>query len=224
MLIKQSSIETRTALTVLAHPDDAELACFGLLAKLRKNGWRVVICIVTRGENGADPTQWDRLNEARVAAALIDAEIVVGDFIDGFVPRTRELISWTEAMLVDHRPDLIVSHHVGESRTAHQDHVAVEAAVQIAVRRTDWLPTLLLAEDTDHDPAFRPNWFVDITDEFETKLAAIEMHSSQSQKYYMRSDYQKLRSNRWALNFTAQSHEVALSKYYEAYFLVQQVN
>lgn len=208
-------------MTIFAHPDDAEISCFGLLSKLRKQGWRVIMIVVTRGENGADPAEWDRRNEAIAAARLIDAELVFGDFPDGFVTRTRELVGWIEELLVTHHPDVIITHHTGESRTAHQDHVAVEAAVQTAVRRADWTPTLLLAEGIDQDPGFHPNWFVDITEEFEQKLASIGMHVSQCGKYYMQPDYQMLRARKWALNFPSRSGNRGTAAYWEAYSLAQ---
>ena len=63
----------RTALAVFAHPDDAEISCFGLLSKLRRDGWRIAMMVVTRGENGADVASWDRMNEARKAAESIGA-------------------------------------------------------------------------------------------------------------------------------------------------------
>ncbi|WP_299842396.1 PIG-L deacetylase family protein [uncultured Paracoccus sp.] len=224
MLFQTTHQSPRTALTIFAHPDDAEISSFGFLSKLRKQGWRVVVLIVTRGENGADPSEWDRRLEAEAAAGLIGAELVFGDFPDGFVARNSELISWLERVLDRERPEVIVTHHVGESRTAHQDHVAVEAAVQIAVRRADWTPTLLLAEGPDNDATFRPNWFVDITDEFETKLAAIGLHLSQGRKYYMQPDYHELRSRRWGLSVLAGRERPGIKAYWEAYFLAQQVN
>lgn len=224
MLFQTDRDATRTALTVFAHPDDAEISCFGFLAKLRKQGWRVVVLVVTRGENGADPTEWDRRLEARAAAELIGAELVFGDFPDGFVARNGELISWLEQVLEAEHPEVIVTHHVGESRIAHQDHVAVEAAVQIAVRRADWTPTLLLAEGPDHDPGFRPNWFVDISDEFATKLEAIGLHLSQSRKSYMQPDYHSLRSRRWGLSIAAGRAGGGISAHWEAYYLAQHVN
>lgn len=222
MLLHTELCSDRTALTVFAHPDDAEISCFGFLARLRKQGWRVVVLIVTRGENGANPAEWDRQTEARAAADLIGAELVFGDFPDGFVARNSELISWLEQVLDTWRPQVIVTHHVGESRIAHQDHVAVEAAVQTVVRRADWTPTLLLAEGPDHDPGFRPNWFVDISDEFETKLAAIGLHRSQGRKFYMQPDYHALRARRWGLSISA--GRAGTESYWEAYFLAQHVN
>lgn len=214
----------RTALTFFAHPDDAEISCFGLLSKLRREGWRIAMVVVTRGENGADVASWDRMNEARRAAESIGAELIFGDFSDGFVTVSGDLVNWIEGLMREWRPDIVLTHFTGDNRTSHQDHVAVEAAVQIAVRRAPWRPTLLLCEGIDHDMTFRPNWFVNITDDYETKAAAIAMHESQSHKYYMRREHVDIRSRRWDINFSRPSGAAEYQpRYWEAYFLVQHV-
>ncbi|MDP5307518.1 PIG-L deacetylase family protein [Paracoccus spongiarum] len=211
----------RIVMTVFAHPDDAELCCFGLLAKLRKSGWRVVLVIATLGENGADATAWSREAEARAAAEGLGAEIVFGQFRDGYVPRSAELVGWVEALLEAYRPQMIISHFSGDSRTTHQDHAAVEAAAQIAARRAWWRPTLLLAEGLDNDVSFRPNWFVDITDEFASKMIAIGLHASQGGKYYMAPDYLEVRARKWSLNFRIPPGQPLSKCYWEAFQLVQ---
>ena len=220
---RSASDAQRTALAVFAHPDDAEISCFGLLSKLRRDGWRIAMVVVTRGENGADVASWDRMNEARKAAESIGAELVFGDFSDGFVQVSGDLVQWIEGLLQTWRPDVVLTHFTGESRTAHQDHVAVEAATQIAVRRATWRPMLLLAEGIDHDLTFRPNWFVDITQDYDTKLRAIEAHESQSRKYYMKRDHVDVRARRWDINFSRPSDAEYAPRYWEAYFLVQHV-
>lgn len=210
-----------TAMTVFAHPDDAELSCFGLLAKLRRAGWRVVLVIVTRGENGADQSCWNRTVEASASADGLGAEIVFGNFRDGYVPRSADLVGWIETLFDQHRPQMILTHFSGDSRTTHQDHSAVESAVQIAARRAWWRPTLLLSEGVDNDVSFRPNWFVDITEEYAGKLAAIALHESQGGRYYMNRDYLEIRSRKWSLNFRAAPDQASGKNYWEAFQLVQ---
>lgn len=213
----------RTALTIFAHPDDAEISCFGLLSRLRREGWRIAMVVVTRGENGADVTSWDRMNEARRAAESIGAELVFGDFSDGFVQVSRDLVHWMEGLMQEWRPDVVITHFNGESRTSHQDHIAVEAAAQVAVRRATWRPMLLLAEGIDHDVTFRPNWYVDITPDYDTKVHAIAMHESQARKYYMQREHVDVRARRWDINFPRPNGAEYQPRYWEAYFLVQHV-
>ena len=124
--------QEQTAMAVFAHPDDAELSCFGLLSKLRRQGRRIVLVVVTRGENGADCAAWNRVEEATMAARRIGAEVVFGDFRDGYVTSSAELVGWIEQLLSEYRPSMVISHFAGDTSTAHQDHVAVAAAVRIA--------------------------------------------------------------------------------------------
>lgn len=215
-----SSSNDQIAVTVFAHPDDAEISCFGLLAKLRKQGWRVVVVVVTKGENGTADNAIDRCEEARAAARQIGAEIVFGDFQDGNVSRSAELVDWVEKLLDQYRPKLIVTHFNGHAYTNHQDHVAVEAAVQVAARRAFWRPTLLLAEGIDNNLSFQPNWFVDISEEYQDKIDAIAQHRSQSEKYYMQQNHVEIRARKWALNFKPSPGHNGNS-YWEAFFLAQ---
>lgn len=211
-----------TVMTVFAHPDDAELSCFGLLSRLRDEGWKVVMAIATRGENGADIGEWDRVNEATEAAELIGANVVFGSFVDGYVSKTKELITWVEDLLLVHRPTLIVTHFTGEAKLAHQDHVAVEGAVHVAMRRADWLPDLVLAEGIENDPSFRPNWFVNIGAYFDCKQQAIAIHSSQAAKHYMEAEYTELRARRWDLHFPDRDVN-ASPRFWEAFMMVRQI-
>ncbi|MFO1139349.1 MAG: PIG-L deacetylase family protein [Paracoccus sp. (in: a-proteobacteria)] len=213
--------QEQTAMAVFAHPDDAELSCFGLLSKLRRQGRRIVLVVVTRGENGADCAAWNRVEEATMAARRIGAEVVFGDFRDGYVTSSAELVGWIEQLLSEYRPSMVISHFAGDTSTAHQDHVAVAAAVRIAARRARWHPTLLLAEGIDADLTFQPNWFVDITDEHATKMDAIRLHVSQRMKYYMQDDHLETRARRWSLNFPNPPDDLHRKSYWEAFLLIQ---
>lgn len=211
-------------MTVFAHPDDAELSCFGLLSKLRRQGWRVILVVATRGENGSDCADWNRENEAVAAARRIGAEIVFGDFPDGYVACSADLVNWIEQILDKYRPQMVITHFAGDTSTTHQDHVSVAAATRIAVRRARWHPTLLMAEGVDNDMTFQPNWFVDITDEHATKIDSIRLHVSQGAKYYMQQDYLETRARKWSLNFPTPSDDPQRRTYWEAFLLLQHVS
>lgn len=54
-----------------AHPDDTELGCSGTLAKLAREGKKVVVVDLTRGEMGSRGTPESRLEEAQRAAEIL---------------------------------------------------------------------------------------------------------------------------------------------------------
>ncbi len=82
--------QRRVALSLLAHPDDAEFLCVGTLIRLAEAGWEIHIASVTPGDCGTMvDTPWDisakRTEEARQAAELIGATFHCLDERDGFV-------------------------------------------------------------------------------------------------------------------------------------------
>ena len=56
--------ETVDVLAIGAHPDDVELACGGLLIKLARQGKRVAVLDLTRGEMGSRGDAGQREREA----------------------------------------------------------------------------------------------------------------------------------------------------------------
>lgn len=58
-------------LAIAAHPDDTELTCSGTLAKLAKQGKKVGVLDLSRGEMGTRGTPEERLQEAQNAAQIL---------------------------------------------------------------------------------------------------------------------------------------------------------
>jgi len=59
-------------LAIGAHPDDIEIGCGGTLLKLKQQGHKVYMLVMTRGESGGCPEK--RLQEQEAAAEYIGAE------------------------------------------------------------------------------------------------------------------------------------------------------
>src|SRR5690625_2580209 len=62
-------------LAFAAHPDDTELSCAGTLAKLVKQGLRVGVVDLTRGEMGTRGTPELRIKEAEAAAKILGLSV-----------------------------------------------------------------------------------------------------------------------------------------------------
>lgn len=189
------------ALVVVAHPDDIDFGMAGTAAALVAAGTEVVYAIATSGEAGP-PEDLDRAHlailredEQRAAAAAVGVTDV--RFLgqpDGHLVPDLDLRRTISAVIRTVRPDLLLQQSP-ERRydrifASHPDHLAVAQATIAAVypdsRNPHAHPSLLLEGLEPHvvpevwigglDPV---DLFVDITDAFDRKVAALSSHRSQ---------------------------------------------
>lgn len=185
------------ALTIGAHPDDAEFGAGGTLAKWLAAGCQVTILVMTDGSKGTwdaelDPAQLvvERQAEQRAAAqALGGAEVVMLDHVDGELESTmatrREIAWWIRSV----RPDVVLAHDPWRRYMFHPDHRAAGmAAVDGVVASRDHLfyPDQIGGGITQHRPDAlllwapdEPNHWETIDGHVDTKVAALLAHSSQ---------------------------------------------
>ena len=174
-------------LAIFAHPDDAELLCGGALIKSADRGERTGVLDLTRGEMGSSGTPELRAEEARAAAEIMglavrrNAGLPDGQLANDTPSRIR-----VATLLRELRPRTVVTHWV---RGRHPDHRVASALVRDAC----FLAGLrnFPAEGAPHRPlkvvhatAFRedadpPTLVVDITEQMDRKLAAIQAYDSQ---------------------------------------------
>ena len=195
------------ALVIVAHPDDAD---FGVAATVA--GWiragtvaRLVCC--TSGDAGADDARTDPLDlarrregEQRAAAAVVGYETV--DFLhrpDGALDNDLALREQLVRIVREFRPDAVLAmdptvviHERGFIQ--HTDHrmagMAAIDAVYPAARNAMAFPHLVTDEGLDPHTVTdvylfftdKPNAWVDVTDTFDVKLAALREHVSQLRK------------------------------------------
>ncbi|HKI45055.1 MAG TPA: PIG-L family deacetylase, partial [Balneolales bacterium] len=65
--MSQNEVDKLDVLAWSAHPDDTELCCSGTLAALVKQGLKVGVVDLTRGDMGTRGTPQQRLDEAQAA-------------------------------------------------------------------------------------------------------------------------------------------------------------
>ena len=112
------------ALSILAHPDDAEFLCAGVLILLQQKGWEIHIASMTPGDCGsrelpAEEIARVRVEEGRTAAARIGGYYHCLDLRDLLVcydpPATRrtvELIREVDpALVITHSPQDYMPDH-----------------------------------------------------------------------------------------------------------------
>ncbi|GAB3139794.1 PIG-L family deacetylase [Micromonospora sonneratiae] len=197
--------DVRRTLAVFAHPDDIDFGSAGTIANWSDEGIEVRYLLVTRGDAGGfDDTPREELpvmreREQRAAAAAVGVDQV--EFLDGYADGT---LSPTLALRRDitaairrFRPDRVLTssplrrweHLAGPS---HPDHLAVGEATTCAVypdSRNPFAFPELLREEGLEPWVVREIWYaggpgpdhaVDITDQFDRKVAALRAHTSQT--------------------------------------------
>ena len=171
----------RRVLAVGAHPDDIELGCGGALAKHIARGDTITLLVMTNGESGPGDCA-ERKREASQAAEALGATIVFADLPDGRVSNHElEIVQSIERVIEIHNIDTVYTHwHVD----THQDHRAIAMASWGACRH---VPTVLCYE-APSSRDFEPTVFVDITETFDKKVAALSHHISQVGASRMVSD------------------------------------
>lgn len=185
------------ALTIGAHPDDAEFGAGGTLARWAREGCRISVLIVTDGSKGSwDPavTSGDlakRRAAEQVAAAEtlgVTGDIVHLDYIDGELEYSMELrqriCEWIRRL----RPNVILSHDPWRRYMLHPDHRATGmGTIDGVVAARDHLFYPELGLDKHRPEALllwgpdEPDYWEDIEPTFDVKIAALLCHSSQTQ-------------------------------------------
>jgi len=190
--------EWDTYMWVIAHPDDAEFSSAGTIARLANLGKKVVIIQVTSGDKGTpDPTvpsdqlaSGREIEEKNAAAALGVADVVYLRCTDGELVPDLALREKVVRQIRTFKPDVIVSHDPFRPYALHPDHRACGFAALDAVyptaRDPHYFPEHLAEGLEPHKTAEiwffnaeEPDLVVDITDTFDTKIAALKRHSSQ---------------------------------------------
>ena len=181
---------TKRALVIAAHPDDEVLGCGGTMALLAEQGAEVHVAFLADGvfsrEAGQGSELEARRSAARRACDVLGATVTFGDFADNRMDGVPllDVVKPIEAMIAQHRPDLVLTHHVGD---VNVDHRQIHRAVVTACRPQSHHPvrTLLffeIASSTEWQPpssgpAFAPNWFVDVSTTIDRKLAALDEYA-----------------------------------------------
>jgi len=176
-----------------AHPDDIEFQVGGTLAKYAARGDEIYMAVVTNGNIGSfrmskEEIAATRKKEAQNSADLIGAKLIWMNFEDEFLFDTRESrLKFIDTVRIV-RPDIIFG--PVPYRDYNPDHDITGYLVFIA--RVNAVIKLI---ETEHPPTekvtpffyystlgainFVPEYYIDITKEFETKKKMFLTHDSQ---------------------------------------------
>lgn len=179
-------------LAVVAHPDDAELLCAGTLARAKKDGASIAICVLCRGDKGHPRTPLANLaavrrKEMTAAARVLGAGLFWGGFADGtLTDGRRERLKLVE-IYRQFRPTLVLAHAPEDYHSDHRVAGALAEAVswscasrgQRTQTRAMDAPPALWWMDTLGMSEFSPGFYIDVTNYVTVKEEMLKCHRSQ---------------------------------------------
>ncbi len=191
-------MKTCYAMAIAAHPDDAEFGIAGTVAKWTSEGKEVVYVICTNGNKGTDDPEMlpGRLAEIREQEQMAAAKMLhVRDVVflrhdDQALEDTPEFRKEIVRVIRTYRPELVASCDPYRRYIWHRDHRIIGQVVLDAVfpYARDYLayPDLVSEGLKPHKVkeilmwgSEQPDYFVDVTNTFDVKMAALRCHKSQ---------------------------------------------
>ena len=189
-------------LVVAAHPDDEVLGCGGSIARHADSGDQVQVLIVAEGSTSRQHER-DRAQVRDELSALAKAAQTAGSILGAAgvelldLPDNRldsldrlDLVKRIEQCVQCHQPGCVYVHHAGD---VNVDHRRLHEAVVTACRPSPGhvvkrLLSFEVASSTEWQvpgsaPAFQPNWFVDISTQWERKREALEAYASEMRSW-----------------------------------------
>ena len=168
-----------------AHPDDVELCAGATAAKSVKDGLRIGIVDLTRGEMGTRGTVATRKREAERAAKALGASFRQSlDFGDGSLRTGRDEELQIIELLRRHRPKIVFAPYPDDR---HPDHtrtgrIVTEASFYAGLRAletgiTAHRPQTVIYYLQNYMPT--PSFVVDVSKSWKTKMKSVYCYKSQ---------------------------------------------
>ena len=192
---------TKVAFAIGAHPDDIEFLMMGTLMLLGDAGFQLHYMTIANGSLGT--TQYDtrtivemRREEAMAAAASVGAEYHESICSDLDIFFDRPILARLSSTMREVAPDIVLTHSPVDYMEDHTNtcRLAVTAAFARGMPNFPVTPpratvskkvTVYHAQPySNHDPLRQlviPDFYVDVTDRQEEKVATLAKHVSQKQ-------------------------------------------
>ena len=174
-----------------AHPDDIELAASGTLLKHMEQGKKVGVIDLTLGELGTKGTAETRKSEAQAASKILALEVRENlMFADGFFEIDKLSLSKVIYQLRKFQPEVVICNATSDR---HPDHgrggdlvsracflaglIKIETQNEDGSLQAPWRPKVVYRYVQDN--WITPDFVVDITPYYETKMKAIMAYKTQ---------------------------------------------
>ena len=181
---------TLDVLVFAAHPDDAELAMGGTIARFANDGFSVGIVDLTRGEMGTRGSADTRQKEALEAAKILKTSIRENLLIpDGDIEISNGNIRKVVMLMRKYKPKIVFAPYFSDR---HPDHINASKLIKRAMF-VSGLEKIKTSESEIAQRAYRPaklfyymqtytfepSFIVDISNFFEMKMKAVWAYSTQ---------------------------------------------
>ena len=181
---------TLDVLVFAAHPDDAELAMGGTIARFANDGFSVGIVDLTRGEMGTRGSADTREKEALEAAKILKTSIRENLLIpDGDIEISNGNVQKVVLSIRKYRPKIVFAPFYNDR---HPDHIGASKLIKRAMF-VSGLEKIKTSESEIAQRAYRPaklfyymqtytfepSFIVDISNFFEMKMKAVWAYSTQ---------------------------------------------
>jgi LmbE family N-acetylglucosaminyl deacetylase len=188
----------KVALSLCAHPDDAEFGCAGTLALLQKRGWDIHIATSANGDGGSaeygrEEIARIRKGEATKAAATLDGQYHCLESSDVFVMYDEPTIRKAIGLIRKVKPSIVFTHSPVDYMVDHimTSTLSVTGCFCCGVPNVETppyktfepVPYLYYVDAMEGKDNFgneiKPSFIVDISDTLGTKEKMLCCHESQ---------------------------------------------
>lgn len=178
-------------LAIGCHPDDVEMSCSGTLIKCLKRGDKVTVCHVANGNMGHEVISPEELREIRIQEAKNAGKVAgydvvtldIGDLLvdDADMKQRDKVVELIRKV----KPDFIITHSPNDYMPDHRavSKLVFDASFVSSVPHygnggaAELTPVYYM--DNTAGMNFMPTEYVDISEEIELKMEALECHESQ---------------------------------------------
>lgn len=192
------------------HPDDDIIGCGGTLHIYHQKGAEITSIYMTDGRKGNPECNEDdlvskRKEEAKKAATIIGIDrLIFLDNRDAELSPSPKTIAELSAILKDLKPEAVFLPFLLDN---HHDHIATN---DIFVRATkDYNDAIMCYGYEIWTPIAAPNCIVDITNQIEVKIEALQQHGSQLEVLNLTEAVYGLSRYRCALHMLSNKYKYA---------------
>jgi N-acetylglucosamine malate deacetylase 1 len=177
-------------LVFAAHPDDAELAMGGTIAKLTSSNYKVGIIDLTRGELGTRGSADIRQKEAFEAAIILKTAFRENLYMpDGNITVNQENLIKVIMTIRKYKPKIVFAPYFNDR---HPDHIDTSILIKRAMFYSGLQKIKTFNKEVPQHPyrpkklfyymqtyTFKPSFIVDISRTFDLKMKAIQCYATQ---------------------------------------------